>query len=198
MAGRGILQPKPREIFPGGEGPQRQPEPAILTPEPVGAVGVVGNHLRYAREDHVHAGTSGGGDGGTGAAHQGRLRLLPLDADARHTCVSGTATSLTKLSPTDSYLSTLGRVYPGGATDDNNTQWEVPVPVTMDPNVTANQVLIRLHVLIPTALEVPPGGSEGGGTQSGYFSVLGNGDPASTEVVFYQGEPVEVWREWPT
>lgn len=75
------------------------------------------------------------------------IMLIPTDANAVTTNVAGTATSLYTLSSANAAITTKAVSYPGGASDDNNTQWEVPVPSNMDNDNPT--IIVRLHILIP-------------------------------------------------
>lgn len=77
----------------------------------------------------------------------GSIMLKPIDSDAVHTNVAGSATSTVSLTLTAPNITTNGIAYPGGAADDNNTQWEVPVPFNFDDTA---EVRVRVHILIPT------------------------------------------------
>lgn len=76
----------------------------------------------------------------------GSIILSPLDSRAVTENVAGSAVSLLELSTIDANLTTLGVSFPGADGDDNNTQWEVPVPSGMSPS--APNIQIRLHIVI--------------------------------------------------
>ncbi len=48
----------------------------------------------------------------------------------------------------------LASLYPGGATDDNDIQWEVPIPQDMD--LADPQISVILHFLAPEPPFTPP------------------------------------------
>lgn len=74
------------------------------------------------------------------------IRLLPISTDAVTTNIAGNPTDTASLDTVNIALATRVVSYPGSSTDDNNTQWEVPVPYNMDTD--APDVTIRLHIVI--------------------------------------------------
>jgi hypothetical protein len=88
----------------------------------------------------------------------GIIRLTALDGYTRNN--AGNPITGYDLGGVDAVFSTIvAYLYPGGASDDNDVQFEVPVPQDMD--LTDPQITVILHFLIPLPPFTPapiPGG----------------------------------------